>query len=89
MNTSALIADIDKQIASLQAARIAIAAISTSSSTPAKRGPGRPRKAATVVKSVKKRFMSPEGAARIAAAQKKRWAAKKKAAKKKAAAVAS
>ncbi len=79
MNTNDILFAIDAEISKLQRAR----AILSSYSDPAivKRGPGRPKKVASPVKTAAKRTMSVEGKARIAAAQKKRWAAAKKAAK--------
>jgi hypothetical protein len=74
-----VIREIDAQIARLQQAR---AALTGMPSTSGRRGPGRP-KATTVSVSAsaapkngrrKRRGMSPEGRARIAAAQKARWA---------------
>jgi hypothetical protein len=86
MQIDEIIAQLDSEIARLQQARSLLAA------TTYKRGPGSSGKvlpgenagttvtdAAGVVK--KKRTLSPEGLARIAAAQKKRWAKVKKAAK--------
>jgi len=75
--TTNLLSLIDAEIAQLQRARALIAGAA------AKKGPGRPKSAAvsTVKPKKKKRKMSPEGRARIAAAQKARWAAQKKAAK--------
>jgi len=68
---------IDAEIARLQRARTLIAGTG-------KRGPGRPPKsveALVAAKPKKKRNLSPEGRARIAAAVKARWAAQKKSAK--------
>lgn len=72
-----ILALIDAEIASLQQARASL------TGTAVKRGPGRPPKSASApaAKPKKKRNLSPEGRARIAAAVKARWAAKKKAAK--------
>jgi hypothetical protein len=75
-----VIREIDAQIARLQQAR---AALTGMSSTSGRRGPGRPKATVSVSASVapapkngrrKRRGMSPEGRARIAAAQKARWA---------------
>lgn len=74
MNTSDILTIIDKEIATLQQARALIAATG-------KRKPGRPPSAPVAKPKKKKRKMSPEGRARIAAAQRARWAAQKKAAK--------
>jgi len=79
-----ILSTIDAEIATLKQARALLAA--GSAVTVAKRKPGRPAKVApgTPIASPqkKKRVLSPEGRARIAAAAKKRWAAKKKAAAK-------
>jgi hypothetical protein len=73
-----IIALIDTEIARLQQIRALIAG-----TAPIKRGPGRPRKASTAtVPTKKKRRLTPEGRARIAAAVKARWAKQKKAAAK-------
>jgi hypothetical protein len=72
--STTLIALIDAEISRLQQARIAFAET-------AKRGPGRPAKSATtapVAKPKKKRNLTPEGRARIAAAVKARWERQKK-----------
>ncbi|MFC6645686.1 hypothetical protein ACFQBQ_08845 [Granulicella cerasi] len=80
MNVTALLRELDTEIARLQKARETIAALSTGA--PAKRGPGRPKATTTVAAPArKKRTMSPEARAKIAAAAKKRWAAQKKATK--------
>jgi len=71
MDTSKLVADIDAEIERLQQARALL------NGAEAKRKPGR----AANSTSPKKRTMSAEGRARIAAAQKARWAKAKKAAK--------
>jgi hypothetical protein len=77
MDVPSLLKEIDAEIARLQAARSAIAGLS---SAPVRRGRGRPKGTTTAKpKKKKKRTMSPEGKARIAAAQKKRWATIKKA----------
>ena len=74
-----ILALIDAEIASLQQARALIAG---AAATIVKRGPGRPPKGTIVpAKPAKKRNLSPEGRARIAAAVKARWAKQKKAAK--------
>jgi hypothetical protein len=72
METSQILAEIDKEIARLSQARALL-----TGSTPAKRG--RKPTAAKAAKS--KRTLSPEARKRIAEAQRKRWAAQKKAAK--------
>jgi hypothetical protein len=66
-----LLAEIDNQIAQLKAAR----AVLTGKTTKA------PRQPAKTTPTKKKRSMSSEGRARIAAAMKARWAAAKKASK--------
>ncbi len=75
-----VIHEIDAQIARLQAARTALIG-TTTPSAPAKKRRGRPPASASVsiaasapAKKGKRRGMSPEGRARIAAAQKARWA---------------
>ena len=71
MNVQEILSQIDKEIAQLMKVKEALTGI------PTKRGPGRPRLAATAKPAGKKkakRKMSAEGRARIAAAQKARWA---------------
>jgi hypothetical protein len=77
MDTKEILAHIDTEIARLQQVKD----ILSGSATKAKRGPNK-AKAIHVPIIVRKRTMSAEGRARIAAAQKKRWATVKKAAKK-------
>jgi hypothetical protein len=74
MNTKLLIEEINTEIIKLQKAR---AALLTIEATPVKGKRARP-KGSTSKKASKKRSMSSEGRAKIAAAQKKRWAAAKK-----------
>ena len=75
-----ILAAIDAEIAALQQARAFI--VGAGATSTAKRGPGRPPKGSTAApKPVKKRNLTPEGRARIAAAVKARWAKQKKAAK--------
>lgn len=69
-----ILALIDAEIAQLQSSRALIAAAGAGTT---KRGPGRPKGSGR-----KKRNLSPEGRARIAAAVKARWAKQKKAAAK-------
>ena len=78
MTIEAILSAIDAEISKLQQARAMLADVP---SAPAKKSVGRPKgtKSLVVAKSVKKRVMSEEARARIAAAQKKRWAATKKA----------
>lgn len=73
METNAILAAIDAEILRLQSAR----ALLTGDKV-AKRGPGRPKGSSV---GSKKRRLSPEARAKIAAAQKARWAKAKKAAK--------
>jgi hypothetical protein len=83
MDTQAIIAALDKEIVRLQQARaILTAAGSINGAASIKRGPGRPKKAASVVAPTKRKSISPEARERIAAAQKARWAKVRKAAKK-------
>ena len=77
METNQIIAQIDTEIARLQEVK---SILSGSTITKVKRGPKRTKTAPKPV-IVKKRTMSPEGRAKIAAAQKARWAKTKKAAK--------
>ena len=79
-----ILSSIDAEIATLKQARTLLAA--GSAVTVAKRKAGRPPKvtASSPIASPpkKKRVLSPEGRARIAAAANKRWAARKNAAAK-------
>lgn len=70
VDTSEIIELIDGEIESLQKAKTILTGAT------AKRGPRRPASTTPTVK--KKRTLSPEARARIAAAQKKRWALAKK-----------
>ncbi len=91
MNTNDIILAIDAEISRLQQAKALLT--QTSSLTPAKRKPGRPASTpgsnqATSLnpahfdaKAKKRRGISAEGRARIAAGQKARWAKVKTAAK--------
>jgi hypothetical protein len=74
MPTTDIIAELDAEIARLQQVKALLTGTTT------KRSPGRPavRVAPT---APKKRILSPEARAKIAAAQTKRWAKFKKAAK--------
>jgi hypothetical protein len=73
MNTSEIIAHIDSEIARLRQAKALLGGEQI------KRKPGRPSsKLVKKTPAAKKRTMSPEGRARIAAAQKARWAKVKK-----------
>jgi len=81
MNIEEIIEHIDSEISKLQEAR----SLLVGSDSRMARGPGHPKKKATVARilAVKpaKRVMSAEGKARIAAAQKARWAKAGKTAK--------
>ncbi len=70
MGTKQIIIEVDAEIARLQQARALLAGETV------KRSPGRPK--ATVSPIKKKRNLTPEGRARIAAAVKARWAKAKK-----------
>jgi hypothetical protein len=81
MSIANLIAEIDAEIAQLQQARALLAG----AASPAAKKTGRPAgvvKAADKPVKKKKRKLSPEGRARIAAAAKARWVTVKAAAKK-------
>jgi len=75
MNTKVLIAQIDTELAKLQNARAVLLSLD---SAPVKGKRGRPKESGTKKAHPKRRKMSAEGRAKIAAAQKKRWAAAKK-----------
>jgi NAD(P)H-dependent flavin oxidoreductase YrpB (nitropropane dioxygenase family) len=77
MNTSNLLSLIDAEIATLKQARTLIAGSGVEVTKPTR---GRP-KGSKNAPAKKKRNLSPEGRARIAAAVKRRWALQKKAAK--------
>jgi hypothetical protein len=82
MDTQAIIASLDQEIARLHEVRALIGSTAKANGTASiKRGPGRPKKLASVTVT-KKRTLSPEAKARIAEAQKARWAKARKAAKK-------
>ena len=72
MNTTSILAEIDKEIQKLQQARTLLNGYSTSNG----------RTASAVKASPKRNKMSAEGRARIAAAQRARWAKVAKAARK-------
>ena len=83
MNTEAIIEALDTEIARLQEVKALLAASNANSLTGTlKRGPGRPKKAASVVAPKTRKGISPEARERIAAAQKARWAKVRRAAKK-------
>lgn len=75
MDTTEILAQIDSEISRLQQAKSLLSG--TTTTTRKKRGRNKVRIAVVPV-IAKKRTMSPEGRARIAAAQKKRWAKAKK-----------
>jgi hypothetical protein len=83
MGIENLISEIDAEIVRLQEARALLAG----AAAPGVKKVGRPAKATVVVKTAakavkkKKRNLTPEGRARIAAAVKARWAKQKKAEK--------
>jgi len=74
MTIEVVLSQIDAEISRLEQARALL------SGEVQKRKPGRPKGAVAPI-ATKKRKMSPEGRARIAAAVKARWAKQKKAAK--------
>ena len=74
MDTKEILAQIDTEIARLQQVK---GILSGSTTTRKKRGPKKTKVALKPI-IVKKRTMSPEGRAKIAAAQKARWAKAKK-----------
>jgi hypothetical protein len=78
MNIANIVSAIDLEIARLTTARKLLTDSNRGSldGIVTKRGPGRPK---AVAAAPKKRTISQEGRARIAAAQKKRWAKAKKA----------
>lgn len=74
MPLSKILTELDEEITKLKQARALL-----SNENAAKRGPGRPKKIATVAPPAnKKRNISPEGRKRIADAVKRRWAKQKK-----------
>jgi hypothetical protein len=78
MQTTEIIAQLDAEIARLQQVKALL------NGTTAKRSPGRPAAGATAAApatTAKKRILSAEARAKIAAAQKKRWAKVRKGAK--------
>jgi hypothetical protein len=82
MDTQVIIAALDQEIARLHEVRALLgSAAKVKGSASIKRGPGRPKKLASVTVT-KKRILGPEAKARIAEAQKARWAKARKAAKK-------
>lgn len=82
MDTQAIIAALDTEIARLQEVKALLASSNATALTGnLKRGPGRPKKAASIVSPKKRTGISPEARERIAAAQKARWAKVRKATK--------
>jgi hypothetical protein len=79
MDTIEIIAQIDSEIARLEQAKSILSGGTKATTAKAKRGP-KPKTAPTSI-TTKKRLLSPEARARIAAAQKARWAKVRKAAK--------
>jgi hypothetical protein len=71
MDTNRIIADIDTEISKLQQARALLSNVAI------KKGPGRPKSNQSQVAKPKKRTLSAEGRAKIAAAMKARWATAK------------
>jgi hypothetical protein len=80
MNTTDILAQIDAEIANLKQARALIAATAPAAGKTRLHFPTKIPKVA-VAKPKKKRNLTPEGRARIAAAVKARWAAQRKAGK--------
>jgi hypothetical protein len=78
MTLDSILAAIDTEISKLQQAR---AMLTNEVSAPSQKRLGRPKgsKSQAVAPGPKKRLLSEDARARIAAAQKKRWAAAKKA----------
>jgi hypothetical protein len=79
MDTTEIIAQLDSEIARLERVKSILSGSTSTTTIKAKRGP-KPRTAPTPT-TTKKRILSPEARARIAAAQKARWAKVRKAAK--------
>jgi hypothetical protein len=75
MNTSQILTSIEEEITRLRKVRALLSGVETPTT---RLKPG--RKPAKTTETIKKRVMSVEGRARIAAAQKARWAKAKKAA---------
>jgi hypothetical protein len=80
MQTTEIIAQLDAEISRLQQVKVLL------NGTTTKRSPGRPAASVTAAAPVttaapKKRILSPEARAKMAAAQKKRWAKVRKDAK--------
>jgi len=75
MDENSILAAIDEEITKLQRARALLADVASDS---VKRGVERPKGSISGSTTGKKRTLSPEARARIAAAQRKRWAAARK-----------
>jgi hypothetical protein len=87
MDKQAIIAALDQEIARLQEVRALLgSAAKVNGAASIKRGPGRPKKLASVTMT-RKRILSPEAKTKIAESQKARWAKARRAAKKSAKAV--
>ena len=71
MDTNRIIKDIDTEISKLQQARALLSNVAI------KKGPGRPKSNQSQVAKPKKRTLSVDGRAKIAAAMKARWAKKR------------
>jgi len=82
MDARSLIAQIDAEIEKLTRARAALAAINSPGTSQKRRGRPPKNLSAAPVVIRKRRELSAEARAKIAAAQRKRWAAQRKAAKK-------
>jgi hypothetical protein len=76
MNIEQIIAELDAEIGRLKQVKALLGG--ATAATTAKTGPGRPKSISTPAKK-KKRNLTPEGRARIAAAVKARWAKAKNA----------
>jgi hypothetical protein len=79
MDTTEIIAQIDSEIARLEQVKSILSGTTATTTIKAKRGPK--AKTAPTPITAKKRLLSPEARARIAAAQKARWAKVRKATK--------
>ena len=81
MDVSAIVAEIDAKIASLQQARGVLVGLNEVTEAPKPRR-GRPKGSTNAVKAAapsrRKRNLSPEGRKRIAEAMKRRWAERRK-----------
>jgi hypothetical protein len=83
MDTQAIVAALDIEIARLQEVKaLLVSASGKVFNGVVKNGPGRPKKAVSVVAPKQRKAISPEARERIAAAQRTRWAKVRRAAKK-------